>query len=147
VLDTIRVGDPPPVLIPVALTMGLADGLDEQGTCRTSKRNRVTRLQVLFQAKRLKIAKALADAGLLVKELVAYRPKVKLGTDPAQADWRDGQADALIFAVALAVWQTDQIPDPDAGEPTVGMQMQGDLADRIRREGYMRVALADRFRG
>jgi hypothetical protein len=144
VLDTLRLGDHPPELVPIALTMGLASTYDEQGNFRTSKRDRVTRLQVLLQAKRFRIARTLENAELLVKELMAYRPKVKLGADPSQADWRDGQADDLIFAVALALWQVDRLPVP-AGEPSVGMLMQGEAADRIRRRGALQSMFADRF--
>jgi hypothetical protein len=145
VLDTFRLGDPPPALVPVTLTMGLADGYDEQGTFRTSKRNRMTRLQVLLQAKRVRIPKALDNAELLVKELLGYRPKVKLGTDPAQADWRDGLADDLIFAVALAIWQADHLPDGIGDAPSVGMRMEGSRADRIRFAGELRARFPGRF--
>jgi hypothetical protein len=115
----LRIGEPPPALIPVALTMGFADGCDEQGNCRASKRDRVTRVQLLVQSRRLKIARSLENADLLVKELVAYRPKVKLASDPAQADWREGLADDLILALDLAVWRADQIHGPDF-EPSPG---------------------------
>lgn len=145
VLDTFRIGDPQPTLIPVALTMGMADTYDEQGTFKTPKRNLVTRLQVLFQARRLKIAKALENAELLAKEFSTYRPKVKLATDPAQADWRDGQADDLIFAVALAIWQADRLQTGPDEVPSVGMLRQDGLGDGIRFRAELRSRFADRF--
>src|SRR5262249_32805051 len=59
---------------------------DEDGTWRVPKRDLVTTLQLLRQERRLRIAPALPDADVLVRELTAYRPRVILS--PTESiDW------------------------------------------------------------
>lgn len=145
VLDTFRIGDNPPQLIPASITEGLGDGCDSQGISRTARRNRITQLNVLFAAKRLTIPEILSHGKLLVKELANYRLKNPTGTDTAQADWRDGQADDLVHAVALAVWQADQLSEGPEDLPQIGMRMQNSLADRCSLEGRIRAKFPGRF--
>jgi hypothetical protein len=68
-----------------------------------AKTDLIGTLQVLLQTRRLQIASELSDARLLVRELEHYRPKVVLPTTE-MLQWRDGQHDDLILAVALAAW-------------------------------------------
>jgi hypothetical protein len=102
VLDLFRAADPPPYVVPVVLTPGQHEEVDPRGGMRVPKKDLVTRLQLLLQARRLQVPAALPDADLLARELANYRPRVSLAADPTAADWRQGQADDLVLAVGLA---------------------------------------------
>ena len=85
--------------VPVTITGGeKARGL------HVPKRDLVSRLQVLLQSYRLKIAEGLPYTDNLVKELLAFRAKyTKTGTETFEA-WRESEHDDLVLAVALACW-------------------------------------------
>jgi hypothetical protein len=109
VVKLLRYRNDCPHLIRVTITVGLDAGLDGHGGWLVPKLDLVGGLQVLLQAKRLKIAESLTESGTLVRELLNFRikPLPPNTTDPLAA-WREGQHDDLVFAAALAVWQGER---------------------------------------
>lgn len=71
---------------------------------RVPKRELISLTQVLLQSERLKIAQALPEASLLVKELLDYRVKIDTRTAHDSYNAREGAHDDLVLAVALACW-------------------------------------------
>ncbi len=65
-------------------------------------------LQVLLQTRRLRIARGLPDAELLVHELENFKLKMALARDESMEAWREGPQDDLVFAAALAAWVGEQ---------------------------------------
>ena len=92
-------------LSPVAVTITGGDTVTRDGTAyRVPKRDLVSRLQVLLQSGRLKIADAIPDARLLVEELLAFRVKITVTAHDTYEPWRERAHDDLVLAVALACW-------------------------------------------
>jgi hypothetical protein len=69
------------------------------------KKDLVGALQILLQAGRLKIAKSLPAAAILVKELENFRVKITVAANESFEAWRDGDHDDLVLAVALSCWE------------------------------------------
>jgi hypothetical protein len=114
-LPTLRSAVRPAWVTPVVLTAGLDATRGEDAIWRVPKRNLVTALQLLLQERRLRVAPALTDAAVLVRELTAFRAKVTLA-ETESPDWRERPADDLVLAVALAAWWLAEHPryGPDA---------------------------------
>lgn len=71
------------------------------------KRDLATVVAIMLEARRLRIAEALPLAKVLRAELENFQVKISLsGHDSygAGADWREGNHDDLVLAVALAIW-------------------------------------------
>ena len=116
VLELFRSMDRPPDLVPVVITVGHRTEWGPGGTWRVPKKDLVTGLQLLLQDRRLHIAVGLPEAKLLSQELVHFRARTKLVADPQQAEWREGQDDDLVLAVALACWHVSRTPVcPESG--------------------------------
>jgi hypothetical protein len=69
-----------------------------------TQRDLVAAVQVLLQAKQLKIAERLPDAATLVAGLLAIQLKVTAIAHHTFGAWRDGADDDLALAPALAAW-------------------------------------------
>lgn len=85
----------------------------ERGDKRVPKRDLAAAVQVVLQSDRLHIAKGLPMASTLVAELLNFKVKISLsGHDSygAGADWREGNHDDLVLALALGVWTGENIP-------------------------------------
>ncbi len=81
---------------------------------RVPKRELAGVVQVLLQAQRLRIAENLAHTSTLVAELRNFKAKISLtGHDSygAGEDWREGNHDDLVLAVALACWYGESRED------------------------------------
>jgi hypothetical protein len=65
----------------------------------------VSTLQVLLQARRLKVSPALPEAQTLATELMKFKAKPTTATDDTLESWREGPHDDLVLAVALAAWE------------------------------------------
>ena len=105
VVDLLRDADLDPV--PITITGGDAVAGDEDAGFRVPKRELAGRVQVLLQARRLRIAAGLPLADTLVGELKGFRAKISLAghdTYAAGDDWRSGSHDDLVLATAMAVW-------------------------------------------
>lgn len=69
------------------------------------KRDLVSTVAVLLEARRLQIADALPDARVLRDELQRFQRTVtRNGGDSYETPWREGKHDDLVLAVALACW-------------------------------------------
>jgi hypothetical protein len=64
----------------------------------------VSAVQVLLQSGRLKIAKELPDAEVLVTELLNFQVRITNSANDIYGAWREGTHDDLVLAVALACW-------------------------------------------
>jgi hypothetical protein len=93
-------------LSPVAVTITGGDKVHRDSKARYSvpKRELVGCLQVLLQTGRLKIASALPEAEVLVKELLAFQVKITSTAHDTYGAWREGAHDDRVLAVALACW-------------------------------------------
>jgi hypothetical protein len=92
----------------VTITGGDVVTRGERGEQRVPKRDLAAVVQVCLQSERLHIAETLPLARTLTDELVNIRVKVSLaGHDSygAGAEWREGNHDDLVLALALATWQ------------------------------------------
>jgi hypothetical protein len=77
------------------------------------KKELVSALLVAFQSRRLHIAQERRETAVLVKELQNFRTRITLaGNETFAADWREGQHDDLVLAVALAVWALGAVDWP-----------------------------------
>jgi hypothetical protein len=77
----------------------------EPGGYHVPKRDLVSTLQVLLQARRLKIAAGLPEAAALTRELQVFRAKVSVATGHESFEaWRERDHDDLVLACALAAW-------------------------------------------
>jgi hypothetical protein len=117
VVDATGVGRPvvdlfrsmfPSGVAPVTITSGSAVTQDPTGYWHVPKKELVSSLQVLLQGRRLKIANALREARVLVRELENFRVKVTASAHETFEAWREGDHDDLVFAVALAAWAGEQ---------------------------------------
>jgi hypothetical protein len=91
----------------LTVTSGFGAGTDDRGGQLVPKKDLVGALQVLLQAKRLKVAPALEYATTLAEELQQFRLKAVPLTDDV-VEWRERPHDDLVFAVAVAAWQGER---------------------------------------
>lgn len=77
------------------------------------KRDLATTVAILLESRRLRIAEALPLAKVLTTELENFQVKINIATGHdsygAAEDWREGNHDDLVLAVALAVWMGERI--------------------------------------
>jgi hypothetical protein len=95
---------------PVTITGGERMTVDE-GRWRVPKRDLVAVVAVLLEGRRLAVAAGLPLAETLRDELLNFRIKLTpSGHDAygAGTDWREGQHDDLVLAVALAAWWAER---------------------------------------
>jgi hypothetical protein len=97
-------------VVPVTITGGHAVIRTDDGSWHVPKKELVTSLQVVMQARRLQIARSLPDAALLVRELQNFQVKITAAANETFGVWRDGQHDDLVLAVALACWWGERNP-------------------------------------
>jgi hypothetical protein len=93
-------------LSPIAITITGGEKVhrDTKRRYGIPKRELVGCLQVLLQTNRLKIASALPEAEVLMKELLAFQVKITNTAHDTYGVWRDGAHDDLVLALALAAW-------------------------------------------
>lgn len=102
-------------LIPVTITAG-QEAAETPDGWKTPKRDLVGVVQVLLQQQRLKVADALPEADLLVKELLGFQVKITDAANDVYGAWREGAHDDLVLALALAAWYGELKPvNPLAG--------------------------------
>ena len=110
VLDLLRLSRVGAKVTAVTVTAGHQACSDERGGWLVPKKELVSTLQVLLQARRLQVAPSLPEAETLVLELLNFRLKplpAHAASDPLAA-WRDGAHDDLVLAVAIATWKSER---------------------------------------
>jgi len=69
-------------------------------------------MQVLLQTRRLKIAEAMPETAVLIRELEAFRASPPVLRGESVEQWRERDHDDLVLAVAVAAWLGEQaLPD------------------------------------
>jgi hypothetical protein len=94
-------------LVPVSITAGQLVIEQEDYSFAVPKKDLASHVQVLLQQRRLKIARSLPDAEMLVCELQTFRVKASLSAETLDA-WRERDHDDLVLAVALACWWAER---------------------------------------
>ena len=114
-------------VVPVTITGGHAVTMSEDRSFHVPKKELVTCLQVVLQSRRLRIARTLHEAAVLVRELQQFQVKISASAHETFGVWRDGQHDDLVLAVALACWWAER--NPPLGEGAFGGGGDSLLAD------------------
>jgi hypothetical protein len=70
-------------------------------------------VQSVLQGRRLKVARGLREAAMLMQELATFRMKATAAEGDPLESWREGSHDDLVLAVALALWKAEQGPEPE----------------------------------
>jgi hypothetical protein len=102
-------------IIPLTITAGHQTAGDGAGGSLVPKKELVSVLQILLQARRLKVPSSLPESPALVRELSAFRARVAPATDDTRADWRERPHDDLVLAVTVAAWMAERWVEPYAG--------------------------------
>jgi hypothetical protein len=90
---------------PVTVTITAGFTVTRDGDHNTvPKRDLISATKVLLQSGRLRFAEGLPETQTLVKELLAYQPKVDPQTADSMTAWREGVYDDLVLAVAMICW-------------------------------------------
>jgi hypothetical protein len=110
VVDMLRRSGIAGQIVPITITGGYAVTLGQEGAQHVPKKELVTCLQVLLQARRLKIARSLPEADRLARELENYRVKITVAANEIFGAWREGQHDDLVLATALTAWWAERQP-------------------------------------
>jgi hypothetical protein len=93
-----------PFMAAVTITGGQQAGVGPGGF-NVPKVDLVSTMQVLLQARRLRVAQGLPAAQLLLHELQNFRVKINVATGSESFEaWREKDHDDLVLAVALAAW-------------------------------------------
>jgi hypothetical protein len=106
VVDMLRRARPKARIRPITITSGNAVVPDGAGY-HVPKKDLVSAMQVLFQSRRIQVARSLPNADVLVKELESFRVKITMSANETFEAWRDRDHDDLVLAVALAAWKGD----------------------------------------
>ena len=99
----------------VTITGGDAVTQGERGEWRVPKRDLAGVVQLLLQSGRLRIGEGLPLAGTLTQELKNFRVKINLAGHDSYGvveEWRAGNHDDLVLALALACWWGERLPRP-----------------------------------
>jgi hypothetical protein len=116
----------------VQLTGGDSVTSDDEGVKHVPKLDLVGAAQVALQTETLKIAEGLEEAQTLMREMLNFQVKIRLGATPDNSiAWREGAHDGLVLSVALALWAAES-EGPQL--PRVGL-IQGKVKVR-QHEGY-----------
>jgi hypothetical protein len=108
VVDTLHTLSLPVTLVPITITSGHKSTWQEDGSIHAAKKDLVAALQVLFASDRLRIARSLAEAPTLEKELKNFRAKITTAGSETFEAWRDSDHDDLVLATAIAVFLSEQ---------------------------------------
>jgi hypothetical protein len=109
VLDLLRQAKMRAKINSVTITAGHKASWDDGGWL-VPKKDLVGTLQILLQAQRIKVAPTLPEAQMLVQELMNFKSKVPTVASDVLGDWREGQHDDLVLAVAIAAWMGERTP-------------------------------------
>lgn len=112
--------------IPVVIHGGDAVSRGTGGEYRVPKRELAGTVGVLLEARRLRVAERLAETPALLAELRNFRATIGLAGHDAYGagdDWREGNHDDLVLAVALACWYGERAGTVEAMPDEFGAQL------------------------
>jgi hypothetical protein len=95
-------------LIGVTITAGTALSEPVWRQYHVPKVDLIGQLQVLLQTSRLRIAARLPEAATLLHELEGYQCKITAAAHMQYGQWREGEHDDLLLALALATWYAER---------------------------------------
>ena len=107
VIEMLRRSGIPARIRPVAITSG-QKATKDKGVWLVPRKELVSTLQVLLQARRIKVSPGLAESATLVRELTNFRAKVTAAAEDTLESWREGPHDDLVLAVAVAAWEAER---------------------------------------
>ncbi|MBL8211253.1 MAG: hypothetical protein JNK87_11105 [Bryobacterales bacterium] len=87
------------------ITGGVMASRDSKGMWHVPKEELVTRLQLLLQGKRLRIAKGMRHLDRLVRELESFQMKLSEKGKTQYGAAGESERDDLVMAMALACWR------------------------------------------
>lgn len=112
VVDLFTDAKPDATLQPVLITSGHKVNRDG-GYWHIPKRELVAAIQCVLQSGRLAIPKNLGESSTLVEELKNFRAKITTNNNEQfEGDWRAGQHDDLVLALAIAIWLGERQKPP-----------------------------------
>lgn len=88
----------------ITITGGFSVGDDGSGWYTVPKRDLAAVMQILLRRRRLQVARGLAEAQVLLKELQNFRVKLTNAGNETYEAWREGDHDDLVLATALPCW-------------------------------------------
>lgn len=103
-------------VVGVTISSGTSVG-QTQGGYTVPKRDLVTSLQVVYQARRIKIASRLPMAPALQEELQSFHHAVTAARNETW-DAKSGKHDDIVLALALAVWYSERAYGYAVAAPT-----------------------------
>jgi hypothetical protein len=107
VVDMLRRSQIQATIRAITITGGYQAGRDAQGGALVPKKELVSTLQVLLQARRIQVAGKLPEAATLVRELLNFRVKITPTAHETFGAGRESDHDDLVMAVALAAWEAE----------------------------------------
>lgn len=135
VVDLLRRAGPGCQVMAVNITGGVQQTY-EGGYYGVPKRDLIQGLQVLLQRGVLQVAAGLAYGADLVKEMTAMQVKISLSGREQYGTWREGTHDDLVFAVALACWNHQNVypEDPASREQWWTNPHEAEMARILRKK-------------
>ncbi len=91
-------------IIPVTITAGGKMSGGAFGGYNVPKKELVSNLVIIFQSNRLRIARTLPEAPVLVEELQNFKLKITTAGNDTYEAWRKSDHDDLVLAAAMAAW-------------------------------------------
>jgi hypothetical protein len=88
----------------VTITAGTEAVQAAPGHHHVPKAELIGQLQVLLQTRRLHVAPALPHTPTLLRELEGYQMRITAAAHILYGQWREGEHDDLVLALALACW-------------------------------------------
>lgn len=111
---------------PWVVTITAGDAATEAGmNARVPKRDVISIAQVLLQTERLKIARDLPNAQLLLRELQGFRMNVDLKRTSETLAWREGVNDDLVLALCVGLWIGERHPGIPGSISVVKLKSSG----------------------
>jgi hypothetical protein len=104
VVDLLRKAKIRSALKPITVTGGHQATRDTFGGWLVPRKELVSTMQVLLQERRLKVAQALPEAGILQQELLNFKAKPSTAPLDSFEAWRENPHDDLVLAIAIAAW-------------------------------------------
>jgi hypothetical protein len=148
VVDMLRQAVQKTYLVPITITAGHAVTKEADRSFHVPKKELVTCMQLLFENRRLRIARSLPEADTLVRELQHFQVKITLAAHETFGTWREGLHDDLVLAVALASWYAERHkPWPKDAIGYGGRSLFADAPEGVFPPGWLDGSIADALDG